>query len=293
MIDESRRRWLKRSGALLLTGATGIPLAASQPVIRIGLTPVILDDQTQFLHRWRHWLVGRLGVDVEFIQRPRYRDITDLLLNRTLTAAWICGYPFVRNRAQLRLLAAPVYQGSPLYRSLVITGTSGQPPDALEGLAGSVFAFSDPDSNSGYLYPVYRLRETLKNQPGFFRRTFFTWGHRNTVEAVAAGLADGGAVDGYVWEAMARQYPRYLEKIRIIERSPEFGFPPLVTHRDLPEAIHTRLATTLHEMHTDSDGLSLLKALYLDRFVPGDPADYDSIADMMTTTDQLSLVIRS
>ena len=290
-MDESRRHWLKNSGAVLLAGATGMPLAASQPVIRIGLTPVILDDRTQFLHRWRQWLESRLGVPVEFIQRPRYRDITNLLLNRTLTAAWICGYPFVRNRAQLRLLAVPVYQGKPLYRSLVITGTVGQPPTSLEGMAGKVFAFSDPDSNSGYLYPVYRLRETLHTQPRFFRRRFFTWGHRNTVEAVATGLADGGAVDGYVWEAMARQYPRYNEQVRVIERSPEFGFPPLVTHKDLSDTIHKRLAATLHQMHTDPDGLELLQSLYLDRFVPGDPVDYNGIADMMMAADELDLAI--
>lgn len=293
MADESRRRLLRRSGAALLAGATRMPFAAPQPIIRIGLTPVILDDQTQFLQRWRRWLENRLGVEVEFIQRPRYRDITDLLLNRTLTAAWICGYPFVQSRAQLRLLAVPMYQGKPLYQSLVITGAVGQPPSSLEEMAGKVFAFSDPDSNSGYLYPVYRLREILKNRSGFFRRTFFTWGHRNTVEAVAAGLADGGAVDSYVWEAMVHQYPRYQQKIQVIERSPEFGFPPLVTHRDLSDAVHKNLAATLQQMHTDTAGLALLNALYLDRFVPGDPTDYDSIADMMIAADELRLGIRS
>jgi len=123
----------------------------------------------------------------------------------------------------------------------------------------------------------------------FFRRTFFSWGHRNTIEAVASGLADGGAVDSYVWESIVRQYPHYAEQIRVVERSPEFGFPPIVTHQDLPDTIHAHLAATLHHMHAIPEGLELLEALYLDRFESGDAADFSGIAAMMTATSQLGL----
>jgi phosphonate transport system substrate-binding protein len=286
-MDKARRIWLKRAATALSAVASGVAVGAPGPAIRIGLTPVILDSQTRFLDRWRRWLESQLGARVEFVQRPRYRDITDLLLDRRLTAAWICGYPYVRHRAQLRLAAVPVYQGRPRYRSLLISGTAGQPPASLEQMAGRVFAFSDPDSNSGYLYPMYRLREVLRARPAFFRRTFFTWGHSNTIEAVASGLADGGAVDSYVWEALASQHPGYRDRIDVIERSPEFGFPPLVTHRDLPDDVHAHLAGTLLRMHTDPAGRELLGALYLDRFGVGDAADYDSIAAMIEAVGEL------
>lgn len=286
---KARRHFLIRATATVLFGMGGSSSAALRPTIRIGLTPVILDEHTLFLNRWRRWLETRLGTRVEFVQRPRYRDITDLLLTRSLTAAWICGYPYVRHQSELRLLAVPVYQGKPLYRSLVISGTQGQPPGSLEQMQGQVFAFSDPDSNSGYLYPVYRLRETLMARPDFFRRTFFSWGHRNTIDAVASGLADGGAVDSYVWESLVRQHPHLAQQIRVVERSPQFGFPPLVTHKDLPDTIHAHLAATLQQMHADPGGLELLRALYLDRFEPGDPVDFSGIARMMTATDQLGL----
>lgn len=288
-MNRSRRRWLVRCGALAAGALCGGTSGAARPTIRIGLTPVILDDRTQFLHRWRRWLEHRLGTPVEFVQRPRYRDITDLLLDRTLTAAWICGYPFVRNEPDLRLLAVPVYRDRPQYRSLIIWGQAGDPPASLEQMAGRVFAFSDPDSNSGYLYPVYRLRDALRTTPRFFRRTFFTWGHSNTIEAVASGLADAGAVDSYVWESVVRMDPRYTERVRVAERSPAFGFPPIVTHRELPEPVYTALGSTLHRMHGDPDGRSLLDELYLDRFVPGNTADYRGIAEMMTAVDPLDL----
>jgi phosphonate transport system substrate-binding protein len=288
-LNEARRRFLIGTTAAMAVGMGGISSAALRPTIRIGLTPVILDDQTRFLNRWREWLETRLGTSVAFVQRPRYRDITDLLLNRKLTAAWICGYPYVRHQSKLRLLAVPVYQGNPLYRSLVISGTLDRTPASLEQMKGQVFAFSDPDSNSGYLYPMYRLRDILATQPDFFRRTFFSWGHRNTIEAVASGLADGGAVDSYVWDSIVHQHPQYADQIRIVERSPEFGFPPIVTHQALPDSIHANLAATLLQMHADPEGLELLGTLYLDRFESGDTADYSGIARLMTATNQLGL----
>jgi len=286
-MNKARRRFLIGTASLLLAPGRTRAGAPAFPVIRIGLTPVILDDRSLFLQHWRRWLEHRLGAPVEFVQRQRYRDITDLLLDGSLTAAWICGYPYVRHRNRMRLLAAPVYRGEPLYRSLIVSGRQDGDMASFEQLAGKVFAYSDPDSNSGYLYPVYRLREQLLGNPQLFRRAFFTWGHRNTVEAVARGLADGGAVDGYVWETLVDQHPWYAERVHVIEQSPKFGFPPLVTRRDLPEVMHRQLAETLFAMQHDLQGSELLRTLQLDRFQPGDDEDYAGIARMMEAINAL------
>ncbi|MBA1333584.1 ABC transporter substrate-binding protein, partial [Candidatus Endoriftia persephone str. Guaymas] len=37
----------------------------------------------------------------------------------------------------------------------------------------------------------------------FFRQTFFTFNHAETVQAVSEQVADGGAVDSYIWEYLA------------------------------------------------------------------------------------------
>ncbi|NIV38800.1 MAG: PhnD/SsuA/transferrin family substrate-binding protein, partial [Anaerolineae bacterium] len=95
-------------------------MAQAERVIRIGLTPVFLDDQVQVLRDWRAYLETRLGNPVQFVQRQTYREITDLLLQGELDAAWLCGFPYVRNRDRLTLLAVPVYRNQPLYESYLI-----------------------------------------------------------------------------------------------------------------------------------------------------------------------------
>ncbi len=277
----SRRRFLRHglaAATAVLAGAGRVSQAGS--VLRVGLTPVILDDQYAFLQRWQHWLEQKLGQPVRFVQRLKYRDITEALLIEELDAAWVCGYPYVRYRPYMTLLAVPRYKGGLTYHSYLIVSRALPQVQKLRQLKGRVFAFSDPDSNSGYLYPSYRFHELGLDPARFFERTFFTWAHRNTIDAVADDLADAGAVDSYIWEQYRRYHPEVVERTRIIERSPAFGFPPLVVRNSLPDGRRRRLQEILLHMHEDREGRELLEALGLDGFAPGTPRLYAGIERM-------------
>lgn len=271
-----RRREFLASG-LLLTGLFTSSTVQSAESYRIGLTPVLLEDQIAFLKNWRAYLERRLSAPVEFVQRASYQEITDLLLRGHLDLAWLCGYPYALNADRLRLLAIPLYAGQPFYRSYILVWDEDSTSRALTDLEGRIFAFSDPLSNSGYLFPRYVL-SILQFQPEqFFRRTFFTWSHRRVIEAVAAGLAEAGAVDGYVWDMLSRQRPDITDRTRIVERSPYFGFPPLVTGTQLPPARREKLAELFLTMHEDPEGRDLLKQLGLTGFTQGERSDFDDI----------------
>lgn len=251
--------------------------------LNIGLTPVILDDQAGFLDRWHDYLEQRLAQPVRFVQRGTYREIVDLLRQGKLDAAWICGYPYVRNRAQLQLLAVPLFEERPVYRSYLIVPAVDQTTRSILDLRGRVFAYSDPDSNSGYLYPNYQLT-TLNERPNsFFGKTFFTWAHRRVVEAVAQRVADGGAVDGYVWETLARFHPELTGLTRVVHRSPEFGFPPIVARRGLAVGTVQELQRVLVGMAEHEEGRRLLKELNLTGFTAGDEKLFAGIEQMART----------
>jgi phosphonate transport system substrate-binding protein len=113
-----------------------------------------------------------------------------------------------------------------------------------------------------------------------FRRTFFTWGHPRSVEAVAEGLADGAAVDSYVWETLARGHPELTAQTRVLERSPEFGFPPIVAGPALSEPDRQAIRRVLLSQVQDAAGRTLLNELNLDSFGLETPDLYDDIARM-------------
>lgn len=272
-------RWLVLCWALFMAANTW---AEGEDVpIRIGLTPVFLDDQTAFVNTWRVYLQSHLKRPVVFVQRASYREITDLMRSGKLDFAWLCGYPYVRNKQTMNLLAVPVYQGKPVYRSYLIVPASDRQTRSIADLRGKVFAFSDPDSNSGYLVPAYELHRLQEKPSTIFSKTFYTWSHRKVVEAVAAGLAQGGAVESYVWDTLALQHPELTKRTRIVWESAEFGFPPFVAGKTVAPADTAAMRKTLLAMPQDEEGAKLLRNLHLDGFVAGDEHMYDSIARMM------------
>jgi len=263
--------------------------AVEQPVkppIRIGLTPVFLDYQATFINEWRDYLQSHLAQPVIFVQRGSYREIVDLLRDGKLDFAWLCGAPYVRNRKYLRLVAVPLYQGEPLYQSYLIVPSSDKHTQSLADLRWKNFAFSDPDSNSGHLYTEYLLAQQGQNPSSFFAKSFFTWSHRKVVDAVASGLAQGGAVDGYVWDTLALSHPELTSKTRIVSKSPQFGHPPFVAGVAASKQDIAALQQVLVHMTHDEEGVRLVNRFNLDGFVYGNDHLFDSIEKMASFVEK-------
>lgn len=277
-----RRHFLK-----LISGATALPFVgdayAESTTMRIGLTPVFLDDQLDFLKQLRTYFERQLNRPVRFVQRGSYREIIEMVRGGKIDFAWLCGYPYVRFKREMKLLAVPLYHGKPLYQSYLIVPKDDRSTQSFADLKGKVFAFSDPDSNSGYLYPQYSLLRSGENPATFFSRSFFTRSHRKVVEAVGVGLAQGGAVDGYVWDTLALVRPELTLATRVAHRSPEFGHPPFVARIRIPDLEYRAMQKVLVEMRNDPEGAMLLKALNLDGFTAGAEHLFDSIAVMAHT----------
>jgi phosphonate transport system substrate-binding protein len=287
-----QRRTLARGGRQMLRreflggcigfgayASLGLP-ASAQPLrpIQVGLTPVFLTNDLDLLGNLRSYLSRAWGRDVQLITRRTYQEITGLLIGGEVDAAWICGYPYVQHRAELELLAVPLWQGKPLYRSYVIVDVS-RDARTFDELAGDVHAFSDPDSNSGFLVTRDLLADRGVRPETFFRHFFYTYGHRNVVRAVASGLAQSGSVDGYVWEVLHAVEPDLTSRTRVLRRSELLGFPPIASAkaRSGPPS-HAELSKAFTTMSEDPEGRRVLDALRLDGFAAEDPSLFDTIA---------------
>jgi phosphonate transport system substrate-binding protein len=268
---------------LLAIAAAGLAVFArsargADGPLRFGLTPVFLDSDVQLLAALQRYLENQLLSPVELVKRRTYQEITLLLLSGQLDAAWICGFPFVQYREQLALVAVPLYRGQPLYQSYLIANAANE-AKTVEDLRGDVHAFSDPDSNSGFLVTRALLAEMGQSPERFFRHHFFTYGHRNVVRAVASGLADSGSVDGYVFEVVQDLEPDLLQGAHIVRRSEWLGFPPIACQRAAQSSprIET-LRAALLTMPDSAPGQAILEILRLDGFTHAEPSLFDGIA---------------
>lgn len=277
-----RRRLLAGVGSVVgLAAPTWRMARAAEQPLRFGLTPVFLTSDLVLLDALRSYLAGAMDRPVQLVSRRTYQEITALLVSRQLDAAWICGYPFVAFRNELALVAVPIWNGKPLYQSYLIVGRDTK-AEKLADLAGTVHAFSDPNSNSGYLVTRAALAEMGTSPTRFFRQFFYTYGHRNVIRAVSAGLGDGGSVDGYVYDVLAETDPELAANTRIIAKSELLGFPPIAcAAEDAGSPTTVRLRDALLRMAVDPRGRTVLQMLRLDGFSKEAPELFDGIAAKM------------
>ncbi|MDI6746548.1 MAG: PhnD/SsuA/transferrin family substrate-binding protein [Rhodocyclaceae bacterium] len=281
--NRRRRALLQAGAAAFALGSAGAfaSTVSAQRTIRIGLTPAFVHDQHALMAEWRNYLEAKLGVAVEFHPRNSYRESMDLLHQGRLDFAWLCVYPFLYLKDLVRLLAVPLNQGRPYYRSYLLVAADDQRRNSMADLKGGAFAYSDLYSNTGYLVPRYQVRQLGEDPATFFRKTFFTWSHRKAVEAVAAGMADGAAMDSFVWDTLLQVKPALTGSTRIIGASPEYGFPPFAAHRSVSASDFNAMQRVLFGMQDDATGRQLLERLNLTGFIAGDRRLYDGVVTMM------------
>ena len=248
---------------------------------RLGLTPVFLNNDREVLDATQKYIQEYIGGQIEFVQRRTYEEITNLLLLGDLDAAWICGYPYLQHKDDLSVVAVPVWRGAALYQAYTIVG-SDSTAKHWEDLRGGLHAYSDPDSNSGYLVTVSELIRRNHKPETFFERTIFTFGHRNVVRAVASRLTDSGSVDGYVWEALSKIEPELTTGTRVIWKSEKLGFPPIACRKELAATDEMQaFRKALFEMHKNDTGKTILDQLQIDKFQHGEEQLFDGIAARM------------
>lgn len=283
----TRRRFLHAAAALPAATLSTVSKEQSDE-LRFGLTPVFLTSDLDLLDRLGSYLESSTGRSVQLVTRRTYQEITGLLISGQLHGAWICSPPFVSYRTQLELLAVPLWHGRPLYQSYLIADANREATN-IDDLSGDVHAFSDPNSNSGFVATAAELARKGLKPERFFRQIFFAYGHRNVVRAVAAGLAQSGSVDGYVYEVLREVEPSLTDLTRVVRPSPWFGFPPIAGPLVLKGTETTeRLRNALLTMHEDAEGREVLKLLRLDAFAAQPASLFDPVAANMKLVQGLA-----
>jgi len=221
------------------------------------------------------------GYKVNLIQRKTYGEVNDLLRKGRIDIAFICSGPYAigKEKYGFEALATPVVRSEPFYQSyLIVNKTSNY--SSLVDLRGHIFAFTDPDSNTGALVPTYWLNQIGERSSSFFSKVVYTYSHDNSIMAVAKGLVDGAAVDGHKWEYFAIRNPIHTSKTRIIRRSEPFGSPPLVAAAHVSDELKQKIRILMIKMHESPEGQSILKKLMIERFLASEEEWYNPVKDI-------------
>lgn len=263
-----------------LNALTPLPTQGTQEAtaLRVAIAAVIspqgtLESYTPLLE----YLEKQLGRPVERVQGSTYAETNEILASGLADLAFVCTGAYVHGSDDfgMQLLVVPEIEGKTFYQSWIIVPSNSSVQE-LSDLRGGVFAFTDPLSLTGWMYPNSLLMEMEKTAEDFFGRTYFTNSHDLAIRAVADGFADGAAVDSLIYTYLLNSEPDLAEKLRVIHKSPPFGMPPVVTGPSIEPELRAQLQEVFLAMSDDAQGQAALKGLGIDRFVIIDDQIYDS-----------------
>jgi len=234
-----------------------------------------------YYRRIVNYIGEKLNRNVELVDRESYGEVNELLKKGGVDIAFVCGGPYVEGHKEfgLELLVAPVAYGETRYYSYIIVNKDSQ-ISTFKELHGKRFAFTDPMSNSGKLFPTYMLARINETPDTFFNTYIFTNTHDKAIKAVAQGIVDGAAVDSLIWEYSNRTDTVFTSKTRIIKKSPPYGIPPVVVHPGLDKNLKEALRDVFLNAHNDEKGKKILEKMMIDKFALINDRAYDSIREM-------------
>jgi phosphonate transport system substrate-binding protein len=277
--------------ALALAPATRAATAADCPnggTVRFGVEP--FDTSAKLVPIYDHIakLLGeKLGCEVKVFVATSYNAEIEAMRSGKLEIGEFgpLGYVLAHQVAKAEAVAAFAGKdGKPdnYWASIVTYPSSGI--KTVADIRGHSFAFSDPASTSGHLFPAYGLRKAGLD-PEKDIKAIYAGSHTSSFEALYNHKVDAGELNSEQVES-ATQRGHYKDgDFVFLWKSGPIPTDPISVRGDLPPAFKQRLTEVLQNLDLSSLPEADRKIMGLggQRFVPQTDAAYDPIRDLVST----------
>lgn len=225
-----------------------------------------------------HYISRKIDRPILVKQKRTYEEVNKLLKDGSVDFAFICSgaYISIKKKNLVYLLVVPVIDGKTTYNAFIITQKDNNIHSFLD-LKGKSFAYTDPLSNTGKLYPSWLLKKLGFANKRFFSKTVYTYAHDESIQMVNRGIVDGASVHSLIYNYIAAFEPEEERNIKIIDTSQNFGMPPVVTPVSLSKEKYDRYKSVFLNIDKDSAGRAILKKLKIDKFVNVSDTIYNSV----------------
>jgi phosphonate transport system substrate-binding protein len=286
----TRRTLLASAPALIGVPLLGLTSAArADKVLTVGLIPsedsraMIANSQAMM-----DMLSKSLGMPVKPFVAADYNGVIEALRSKRLDVAYLGPFSYVLGATVADIEAFAVAEtkkaGRSFYHSLVVAHKDSGIKTVAD-LKGRNFAFVDPSSTSGHLFPKAGLIKAGFNPDKDFGRVIFSGSHDSNAVAVQNRKVDAVAIADRILDAAFNKGLAKRDDLVVVWKSDPIPESPTVWRRDLDPALKKRIQAAfldVKDIPWSDQGL-------LNGFHPTNDAAYDVIRD---TAKALNLDLR-
>jgi phosphonate transport system substrate-binding protein len=123
--------------------------------LNVAVAAMISPKETiEYYRELLNYIGAKMHRGVRLIQRKTYGEVNEMFGHGQIDLAFICSGPYAvgKNEYGFEALAVPVVRDQPFYQSYLIVHKESSYRE-LADLRERIFAFTDPDSNSGTMVP--------------------------------------------------------------------------------------------------------------------------------------------
>lgn len=248
----TRKTWLLTAAAAALSLATTGAALAQTTELRVGLIP---SEDAQAMIRSSQQVMDQLAEKTGLKVRPfvanDYNGVIEALRSGKLDMAYLGPFSYVlaSGMANVEAFAVAVTKktGKSAYRSMIIA-KKGQGIETVQQLKGHTFAFVDPSSTSGHLFPKAGLLADGFDANKGFSRVIFSGSHDASIMAVAHGKVDAAAVADRIFDSAVNKGLVKAEDFQVVWRSQPIPESPMVWRKSLDASTKQKVAKALAEI---------------------------------------------
>ncbi len=274
------RRWgpskilcFQAGGVLLALGLFGFHaspvvagerLGTAQHPIRMMFVPsgeaqVILEGGKEIARR----LQKITGLHFKTAIATSYAAVIEAMGAGKVDIGWLATFSYVlaKQKYDVDLLLIVVRFGSPFYRGQIVTHVDSG-IKTLSDLKGKKFAYVDPASTSGHLYPKTLFLSNGLNPDRLFAQSRFAGSHNAVILSVLKREVDAGATYDDARAAVAKIYPEVFTQLRVIAYTKDIPNDTVSARKGLDPAIKQKIKNGLVQLSKTPEGGKVLKRLY-------------------------------
>jgi len=231
--------------------------------IRVGFIPTEgnADIKKRFMPLTEH-LQNVLGVEVEAFSASDYAGIITAMTHKHIDFAYFGPKSYVEasEKAGAQALVMELNkEGEPGYTGIIIVRKDSDMMK-LEDTKGRVFAFTDPNSTSGYLVPNVLFARDLQVKPdSYFKQVKFSGSHGASILAVKNKAVEVAATNNIDLDRMIEKGQVAMDDFRILWRSELIPGAPMAARNDLPESLKAAFAGAMLMFNANKAGLDKLQ----------------------------------
>ncbi len=252
-----------------------------QAFLTIGLIPERnIFQQLERYEPLADYISKKIGINIKLKVLTRYGNIIDNFVSARMDAAFFGSFTYTLAHEKLGVEAIARPQGidgsSTYYGLIFVRKDSGI--RSIKEMQGKSFAFVDKATTAGYLLPLaYFKAHGVEDYKTFLNETYFTGTHQDAIYDVLNKKSDIGAAKNTMFYRLAADDSRITEELVILARSPDVPENGLAVRKDLDDAIKHKLKEALINMHTDPEGINILKKFGAKKFIKTSNDDYASV----------------